>query len=334
MSFHHRTVKERLVALQVGDPEPVRGRCTERALDEIGGPVEPVIAFGSANEHPAPSAALQPMAVHRRPLALPAQVQYVGLNLGDKADEADGGPVIYGSHRRGVGRSRRNRRMIALAAAPFTLSLALTACGTDATTVSAGASTRELDGRQPVDPPTVLSNAEVQYYLPRLSGIARPATARTRDEQVHDARAALESWRAVERALPHDGRTLGERDAAAAMRSAGLNDRSAAPDSATPMVAPILTVLAEVCGAPGAIAVYSSAPYPSTEPIALEGFAELKPQELDGVVSGWTFSGSGAKLRGLAWIPEHNPEILVVAAVSGDCDPRQVRSAIDLEVGR
>ena len=50
---------------QVGDPQPVRGRRPELALDEIGGPVEAVVALGGAHAHPATPAALQAHVGHQ-----------------------------------------------------------------------------------------------------------------------------------------------------------------------------------------------------------------------------------------------------------------------------
>ena len=43
---------------QIGDPQPVRGRRPELALNHIGGPLEPVIAFGGSDPDPASPAAL------------------------------------------------------------------------------------------------------------------------------------------------------------------------------------------------------------------------------------------------------------------------------------
>jgi hypothetical protein len=38
VSFHHRTVEQRLMALEVGHPQPIRRRCPELAGDQIGRP--------------------------------------------------------------------------------------------------------------------------------------------------------------------------------------------------------------------------------------------------------------------------------------------------------
>jgi hypothetical protein len=55
----------RLDVGQVRDPQPVRCRCSELALDQIGWPVEPVVALGGADPHPTPPAALQAHVAHQ-----------------------------------------------------------------------------------------------------------------------------------------------------------------------------------------------------------------------------------------------------------------------------
>jgi hypothetical protein len=50
VSFHHRTVRERLVAHHVGEPEPVRGGRGKDALDEIGRPLHERCRVGGPAE--------------------------------------------------------------------------------------------------------------------------------------------------------------------------------------------------------------------------------------------------------------------------------------------
>ena len=50
---------------EVGDPQPVRCRRTELALDETGGPVEALIAFGGPDPDQTTAAALQAHVGHQ-----------------------------------------------------------------------------------------------------------------------------------------------------------------------------------------------------------------------------------------------------------------------------
>ena len=50
---------------EVRDPQPVRCGCPELALDEIGGPIEPVITLGGANPHTATPASLHAHVGHQ-----------------------------------------------------------------------------------------------------------------------------------------------------------------------------------------------------------------------------------------------------------------------------
>ena len=50
---------------QVRDPQPVRCRGSELALDQIGRPVEAVVSFGGADPHPTAPAALQAHVGHQ-----------------------------------------------------------------------------------------------------------------------------------------------------------------------------------------------------------------------------------------------------------------------------